>query len=99
MPGLRDILEAATRKPWVIHNYNEVWVHHDGDPAGPPATKVAQTIFGDDARLVALAPELAALCLDMGAVLDAFVYHQTDAQLDNARALLARLDSIGKEQR
>jgi hypothetical protein len=72
MSGLRKTLEAATPGPWVVsdaeHDMGREWRH-----VYMPADDVEvlwQTPA--DARLIALAPELAALVLDMGEALDRY---------------------------
>ena len=90
MPGLRETLEAATPGPWT-------WM--GGYPqriTNPGAILIAETFTDPDSRaynaeLIALAPELAALVLDMG---EHIREHGFGAESD---ALLARLDQLGKE--
>ena len=104
---LRELLDAATPGPWKIHNWNEGWVHHDGDPHNVPATRVFKTIFGDDARLIALAPDLASLVLDMADALQGVVADPeaiehprapstiTRGMREHMAALLARVERLG----
>ena len=96
MPGLRDILDAATPGPWVadealsepgeLHN---VW---RAQGSGYVAVAHDITEFAD-VRLIALAPELAALVLDMGE----FIRNVCDTTNEWESSLLARLDQLGKE--
>ena len=101
MPGLRDILEAATPGPWAWNSggYSDsghplMGLQNAENPTSYPVLDCA--VLGDpepaDARLIALAPELAALVLDMG---EHVREHGFGAESD---ALLARLDQLGKEQ-
>ena len=90
MPGLRDILDAATPGIWeCVHESDEaatIWA--DGFCIAQDSFRYARHA---DFDLMALAPELAALCLDMG---EHIREHGFGAESD---ALLARLDQLGKE--
>ena len=100
--GLRDILDAATPGPWT-------WM--GGYPqriTNPGAILIAETFTDPDSRaynaeLIALAPELAALCLRMGAWMrDVSEYVDSTVDIDHPLAveyeeLLAHLDRLGKE--
>ena len=104
--GLRDILDAATPGPWAWNSggYSDsghplMGLQNAENPTSYPVLDCA--VLGDpepaDARLIALAPELAALVLDMGE----FITEKfgVDGWLDDgSQALLARLDQLGKEQ-
>lgn len=106
-PRLRELLDAATPGEWRITGYNEPvafcirygdsergwdWTHDEEWPEV-------------DAHLLALAPELAALCLDMGDLLVRILdrdHHGDFINGENAApedvgVLLARLDRLGKE--
>ena len=99
--GLRETLEAATPGPWAWNSggYSDsghplMGLQNAENPTSYPVLDCA--VLGDpepaDARLIALAPELAALVLDMG---EHIREHGFGAESD---ALLARLDQLGKEQ-
>lgn len=91
--SLRDILDQAADGPWdwmggypqrVTNGGADLVAEVFDDPDSPPGT----------VRLVALAPELAALCLDMGDFLrDAGFTRYGDEKGDD---LLARLARIGE---
>lgn len=108
--GLRDILDAATPGPWVADETlsNPGELHNVWRTSGTGLRAVAHDITEfPDARLIALAPELAALCLDMGEALttlntmaahsDAATGFLIESGIE-LNALLARLDQLGKEQ-
>ena len=92
MPGLRDILDAATP----ICECGHLWGDHDKYgcrfmPAGGCSCERLPNEAGE--QLAALAPELAALCLDMGEALQAS-YRGPAGWDENKDALLARLDQL-----
>ena len=94
MPGLRDILDAATPGPWVVREqapWDVLTEWEENDPF-PRGRLVICEHAGVDAPLIALAPELAALCLDMGEAL------RNPKDVYDVDALLARLDQLGKEE-
>ena len=98
--GLRDILDAATPGPWAFDPAEPCLV--GGDPQGSEGEwgqEVAETRDEQDARLIALAPELAALCLDMGEWMRDFLMGDNIDPGDRAdlETLLARLDRLGKK--
>lgn len=86
---LRELLDAATPGPWRAID--------TGNPyRWPVNTDKVNVCTGAcrDARLIALAPEMAALLLDMADALRGYTErypHQLEAE-----ALLARLDRIGQ---
>lgn len=110
MSGLRDLLAAATPAPWLVSvapdydqgvEYRHVHFGEHGDD------EVGYYLLPADARLIALAPDLAQLACDMGDALRAYVNAHSagcDAALftkgactceaSTVRALLARLDSL-----
>ena len=115
--GLRDILEAATPGPWEVdasgegldvyapeHKTATVWVHLAGPMTmGDDADAGVKARAMADAQLVALAPELAALVLDMGDFLreieDVLERDEASDWFErDFHSLLARLDQLGKEQ-
>jgi hypothetical protein len=89
--GLRETLEAATPGPWSASG------KHVKERTHRSLIATISPFYGSeaDARLIALAPELAALCLDMGDLLRLPV---DEIQEGDAEDVLARLDQIGKEQ-
>lgn len=103
MPGLRDILDAATPGRWQSAGV-AVYSGERFTDTHRPIAGVHTEEF--DATLIALAPELAALCLDMKALLVRILdrdHHGDFINGENAKpedvaALLARLDRIGKEE-
>ena len=107
MPGLRDILEAATPGPWTFNDSTDPRGHKGEFRAPSPFNGfmlVGPWTNDADARLIALAPELAAWALEMGDLLTG-ILHDLDngddpgrGQKNAGRALLARLDQLGKEQ-
>ena len=99
MPPLRDILEAATPGPWTHYDgpyddWDRVVLDHftSEGPYVWEASHDKPTVLAD-ARLIALAPELAALVLDMGE----FIRNVCDTTNEWESSLLARLDQLGKE--
>lgn len=100
MPGLRDILNAATPGPWTHHRNPgaKLWRWVCGRESVVAAIVVDTPVEIQNARLIALAPQLAALALDMGELLRGRLYHGfvpgSNGDTD-AYALLARLDQIG----
>ena len=113
MPGLRDILDAATPGGWRVQGWDDeerCWFVLGGGPEfsaaehGVAAALVQPTETVDspraiaNARLIALAPELAALVLEMGDWLRNWTELNPPPQGIRARELLARLDQLGKEQ-
>jgi len=79
--GLRETLEAATPGPWAWNSggYSDsghplMGLQNAENPTSYPVLDCA--VLGDpepaDARLIALAPELASLVLDMGEALDRY---------------------------
>jgi hypothetical protein len=104
--GLRETLEAATPGPWEAR----VWGHDTdewpdsrvsvGTTRGHGEAVVINPRYGEraqdlaNARLIALAPELAALCLEMGDLLRLPV---DEIQEGDAEDVLIRLDQLGKE--
>src|SRR5574337_1323014 len=67
MSGLRELLDAACPGPWHTTDWQS-----DGRSLaieGGDGEDWIAVAFAADARLIALAPELAALCLDMGELL------------------------------
>ena len=105
MPGLRDILDAATPGPWVVREqapWDVLTEWEENDPF-PRGRLVICEHAGVDAPLIALAPELAALVLDMGEYVEAtgrYLASMNDPSpaVAQSEALLARLDQLGKEQ-
>jgi len=89
---LAELLANATPGPWEYQEFDGVVIDPEGVlVSGPPRDA--------DARLIALAPDLARLALDMGEAL--IFYRQAyghlwsvDELADNGD-LLARLDGIG----
>ena len=116
MPGLRETLEAATPGRWLVSlEDGDEWWFGGGDdgqavirPEDGNEWESVCVMSGDspNARLIALAPELAALVLDMGELLLRILdrdHHGDFINGENAKpedvaALLARLDQLGKEQ-
>lgn len=112
MTGLRELLDAATPGPWEYDGFEHVVSPEITDIVcglwqRPGADGVPDPQMETDARLIALAPELARLCLDMGHQLERWrnAAMQRDTYLEaipeaveTADALLARLDRIGKEE-
>ena len=107
MPGLRDILDAATPGEWWVdadeENLDVRAVEHavarvagamTMEPDADPGVKARALA---DASLMALAPELAALVLDMGEAL-AHTSIPPGFSREHSRDLLARLDAIGREE-
>lgn len=94
--GLRETLGAATPGPWEARDATTI-DSRDGREEWwnlyASGYRLGGVEFGRDARLIALAPELAALALDMGDLLRGLYYRPA-----GTNALLARLDQIGKEQ-
>jgi hypothetical protein len=85
--GLRETLEAATPGPWRDAEWGGLVVEADTE------NPIAYHVLRDNARLIALAPELAALVLDMGE----FIRNVCDPTDEWESSLLARLDQLGKE--
>jgi len=97
MPGLRETLEAATPgwKSAGVAVYAGERFTETHRPIAVFHTEEA------DATLAALAPELAALVLDMGEWMRNAIPNQgfgADATHGRRTELLARLDQLGKEQ-
>jgi hypothetical protein len=103
MSGLEELLANATPGPWSSGG----WAVYRGERFTDSHEPVA-SVHGDTeatATLIALAPDLARLVLDMG---DLYVgiLHDLDngddpgrGQKDAARALLARLDGLAADAR
>lgn len=115
MTGLRELLAQATPGPWMhTGEADDDWGFVALGESGGHGTygfdathDLPQAVH--DARLIALAPELAQLCLDMGDALDLMLdmsarlyrdpnqmnYEEKRMRDDNCRVLLARLARIG----
>jgi hypothetical protein len=98
--GLRQIVEAATPGPWDTYAVGSEGFGVFGQRGARRhrITLVGHGAWEDvkvDARLIALAPELASLCLEMGDLLRLPV---DEIQEGDAEDVLARLDQLGKEQ-
>jgi hypothetical protein len=97
---LAELLANATPGPWWIDHdgFGEAtWVHARGDVE---VSLVQGGEVGDaDARLIALAPDLARLALDMGEALQRLVAMEESytGETSPDHALLARLDGIANK--
>ena len=95
---LKETLEAAARSPWVYRDEDGRVIDPDGyfvvSVSGSPENKE----LAASGRLAALAPELAALCLEMGEWMRWVLPNQAaEGNHEQRDALLARLDQLGKE--
>lgn len=89
---LRELLDAACPGPWATEDRPgaiTLTVQNDDED-------VICDAFPRDARLIALAPEMAGLLLDMADALGAILNHEERYSFDEIEALLARLDRIGQ---
>lgn len=96
MTGLRELLEQATPGPWEFVA-SEMTIRGGAFRSPIAVGSRITSIARADASLIALAPELARLVLDMGEELAAW-YAIDGHRSDTTAALLARLDRIGKEE-
>lgn len=96
MTGLRELLAAATPGPWEFVA-SEMTIRGGAFRSPIAVGSRITSIARADASLIALAPELARLVLDMGEELAAW-YAIDGHRSDTTAALLARLDRIGKEE-
>lgn len=80
MTGLEELLAKATPGPWVVQK-EPPWV-------------AGRTTY-DDARLIALAPTMARLLIDMGEYVRHMEKHW-GGQIAGSRELLARLDTLAE---
>jgi hypothetical protein len=91
---LRSLVAEATPGPWYVKTYDFIpgrwWVE------GPKAEGYECEVGKADATLLALAPQLAELCADMGK----WVARQEVGLLEAAggSALLIRLDALMEEE-
>jgi len=97
---LAELLANATPGPWVVvpftDDYGEQSVYVSMGDAD------STVLRGCDAELIALAPDLARLALDMGEALEAVgrylaSYGDTSEAVPRIEALLARLDGIANK--
>ena len=103
---LAELLAAATPGPWTAWR-DELYWKVDKAPEGPNVCNTGRTSWNDteeNARLIALAPDLARLALDMGEALEAVgrylaSYGDTSEAVPRIEALLVRLDGIANKDK
>jgi hypothetical protein len=91
--SLRDLAAAATPGPW-YRTPHSAHVFADDPEDGNAGVDVAQCEENDDARLIALAPELAVLAADMADLLSVIALSFAGDQDTKRSELLARFRDL-----